>query len=170
MSALFIFSTDDKKNIDKIFLNYPPEHKRSAVMPLLTLAQKSNGGWLSESAIESVANLLEIPVIRVLEIATFYSMYQLRPVEKNVIKICTTTPCWLRGSDQLVIQCKEQLGLNLNESKEGISLQEVECLGACVNAPLVQLNDDYIENLDTQKFQQLLEKIASKKLSSGDSK
>ncbi len=159
MSNIFKFSSDNQKKIQKILEIYPKEHPESAVMPLLDLAQNQNDGWLPHAALEVVAALLNMPKIKVHEVATFYTMYHLKPVGKTVINVCTTTPCWLRGSDELMKVCKRKLDLSPGETKSDISLFEVECLGGCVNAPIVQINGDYVEDLDTVSFEKICEDV-----------
>lgn len=161
MNKIFTFSIENQEKIPKILARYPSDHQHSAVMPLLDLAQDQNGGWLSQSAIEAVAAILNMPIIRVQEVATFYSMYRLQPVGKTIIQVCTTTPCWLRGSDALIKACKHKLDINPGETKADISLFEVECLGACINAPVVQINNEYIEDLDAVQFETILESITN---------
>ncbi|WP_341791395.1 NADH-quinone oxidoreductase subunit NuoE [Rickettsia endosymbiont of Gonocerus acuteangulatus] len=154
----------DKKNLslaEDIIKKYPPEGKRSAILPLLDLAQRQNGGWLPVPAIEYVANMLEMPYMRAYEVATFYTMFNLKPVGKNHIQVCTTTPCWLRGSDDIMKTCKEKLGIKDKEvtKDQKFSLIEIECLGACVNAPVVQINDDYYEDLTPEKMEAIIDKL-----------
>lgn len=143
----FEFTPDNAAKIPGILARYPADHAQSAVMPLLDLAQSQQGGWLPQGAIETVATLLNMPVIRVQEVASFYSMYNLQPVGRTVIQVCTTTPCWLRGSDDVVNMCTQKLGITLGETKGNITLKEVQCLGACVAAPVAQINDTYHEGL-----------------------
>lgn len=159
MTQSFSFSKDNQAQIELILSRYPKEHPESAVMPLLDLAQAQNGGWLPHAAIETIAKLLGMPNIKVQEVATFYTMYHLNPVGKTVINVCTTTPCWLRGSDDILKTCKSKLGLSPGETKNDISVFEVECLGACVNAPVVQVNDDYVEDLSAETFARLCDDI-----------
>ncbi len=161
----FTFSKDNIKLIDKILAKYPSEQKASAVMPLLDLAMRQNGGWLTESAMHTVAKIIDIPYIRVYEVATFYSMYNLNPIGKNFIQICTTTSCWLKGSDDILNLCKNLLKIKNNQtSDDGLfTLKEVECLGACVNAPMVQINDDYYEDLDKESFINIIKQIKNGK-------
>ncbi|MDP3936496.1 MAG: NAD(P)H-dependent oxidoreductase subunit E [Alphaproteobacteria bacterium] len=168
MSNAFKFSAENQKKIKQILERYPKDHPQSAVMPLLDLAQAQNGGWLSCGAIEVIAELLQMPVIRVQEVATFYTMYRLQPVGKTVIQVCTTTPCWLRGSDDVMKMCKSKLGLQPGEMNNDISLFEVQCLGACVNAPIVQINDAYIEDVNPEVFSVMLDDvIAGKPIKTG---
>ncbi|HJD56311.1 MAG TPA: NADH-quinone oxidoreductase subunit NuoE [Rickettsia endosymbiont of Pyrocoelia pectoralis] len=156
--------TFDKKNLAlaaDIIKKYPPEGKRSAVLPLLDLAQRQNGGWLPVPAIEYVANMLEMPYMRAYEVATFYTMFNLTRVGKHHIQICTTTPCWLGGSDSIVEACTKRLGIEIGETTENqmFTLSEIECLGACVNAPIVQINDDYYEGLTQEKMETIIDKL-----------
>jgi NADH-quinone oxidoreductase subunit E len=145
----------------RIIERYPPDRKSSAVLALLDLAQRQQGGWLSRAAMEHVAEVLEMAPIRVYEVATFYTMFNLKPVGRHHVQVCRTTPCWLRGADELTLACKQKLGIGLKErTPDGLfSLVEVECLGACVNAPVVQINDDFYEDLDPQKLVAILEAL-----------
>ena len=139
---------------------YPEGRQASAVLPLLWQAQKQGGGWLSEPAIRCVADMLEMPYMRALEVATFYSMFNLSPVGKYFVQLCGTTPCWLRGADDLKAVCRRQIGERGDISEDGkLSWIEVECLGACVNAPMVQINDDFYEDLTADTFERLLEDL-----------
>ena len=128
---------------------------------MLDIAQRQNQGWLSKKAIEEVAKTLSMSIIRVMEVATFYSMFNLNPVGKNFIQICRTTPCWLRGSNKLLKIAKKVTGCELGETSKDnkFTLVEVECLGACCNAPMVQINDDYYEDLDEISFNNILQKL-----------
>ena len=150
--ASFAFTAENLDKAKAIIARYPPRREASAVMPLLDLAQRQNGGWMPDGAVEAIAAMLDMPPIRVLEVATFYSMYKLAPVGKHQINVCTTTPCWLRGSDGISEACKRRLGVGFGETTSDgqFTLSEVECLGACVNAPLVQIGDDYYEDLTPQ--------------------
>ncbi len=159
------FNFDDK---DLIFLNsllenYPNDKKQSAVVPSLFYAQKKAGGWLPEKAIIAVSDFLDMPKIRVLEIATFYSMFNLQPSGDYFVQVCGTTPCWLRGSDKVKKACKDYIGQEREVSKDGLCWIEVECLGACVNAPMIQINDDYYEDLDYESTVKILKDIKNKK-------
>ena len=139
---------------------YPEGRQASAVLPLLWQAQKQGGGWLSEPAIRCVADMLGMPYMRALEVATFYSMFNLSPVGKYFVQLCGTTPCWLRGADDLKAVCRRQIGEPGDISEDGkLSWIEVECLGACVNAPMVQINDDFYEDLTADTFERLLEDL-----------
>ena len=154
----------NKKNLDEIDIilkRYPKKNKKSAVMPLLYLAQKQNNNWIPLAAMKYIAKLLDMPYIKVYEVATFYSMYNLSPVGKYFIQVCTTTPCMIRGANKLVEACKEKISENESELSDdkSCSWMEVECLGACVNAPMMQINDDYYEDLDKKKTLEILDKI-----------
>ena len=139
---------------------YPEGRQASAVLPLLWKAQKQGEGWLSEPAIRCVADMLDMPYMRALEVATFYSMFNLSPVGKYFVQLCGTTPCWLRGADDLKAVCRRQIGEPGDISEDGkLSWIEVECLGACVNAPMVQVNDDFYEDLTADTFERLLEDL-----------
>ena len=155
---LFEWSETNFLKVKKIIEKYPSGRKQSAVIPLLDLAQRQNKGWLNKKALEKVAETLSMSFIRVLEIATFYSMFNLKPIGKNYIQICRTTPCWLRGSDKLLNIAKEVTGCSLGETSKDkkFTVVEVECLGACCNAPMVQINDDYFEDLNEDNFKRLL--------------
>ncbi|MBV9862214.1 MAG: NADH-quinone oxidoreductase subunit NuoE [Alphaproteobacteria bacterium] len=140
---------------------YPPGRQQSAVLPLLHLAQVQSGGWLPRAAMNRVAEMLDMAPIRVYEVGTFYTMYNLRPVGRHLLQVCTTTPCWLRGSDEVVAACKRKLGIPVGGSTDDglFTLIEVECLGGCVNAPIVQVNDDFYEDLDGQSTEVLLDAL-----------
>ncbi|HAL85293.1 MAG: NADH-quinone oxidoreductase subunit NuoE [Rhodobiaceae bacterium] len=139
---------------------YPEGRQASAILPLLWQAQKQGGGWLSEPAIRCVADMLGMAYIRALEVATFYSMFNLSPVGEFFVQLCGTTPCWLRGADDLKAVCLRQIGEPGDVSGDGkLSWIEVECLGACVNAPMVQINDDFYEDLTADTFERLLEDL-----------
>ena len=127
-------------------------------MPVLDLAQRQNNGWLTKNIIEKVAETLSMSFIRVMEIATFYSMFNLEPIGKHLIQICRTTPCWLRGSTKLNSIAEEVAGCKIGETSidKFFTLVEVECLGACCNATMVQINNDYYEDLDENSFKELL--------------
>tara|TARA_B100001121_G_C18373659_1_gene472864 strand:+ start:25 stop:633 length:609 start_codon:yes stop_codon:yes gene_type:complete len=145
----------------KIISNYPENKQQSAVMALLYIAQKQNNNWIPLSAMKYIAKFLDMPYIKVYEVATFYTMYNLAPVGKFFFQVCTTTPCMLRGAYKLVDVCKKKISEKENEiSKDGkISWVEVECLGACVNAPMMQINEDYFEDLDEKKLERIIENI-----------
>ena len=161
----FNFSSENLTKAKKIIKMYPSNFKESSIMPLLSIAQAQNQGWLPKKAIEYVSNFIEVPEIKVLEIATFYSMYNLSPVGKFHIEVCTTTPCMLRGSDSMLDLCKKKLGLEIGEITEDnlFSLGRVECLGACVNAPVIKINENYYEDLDSESLDNLLESFKMNK-------
>lgn len=168
MIKSFVFSKENQSKIKHILAKYPKDHPQSAVMPLLDLAQAQNGGWLSQSVIQAVAEFLKMPLIRVQEVASFYTMYRLQPVGKTVVQVCVTTPCWLRGSDAVLKACERKLGMAPGETKNDISLFTVECLGACVNAPIVQVNDQCIEDVILEAFEKVLDDvIAGKPIKNG---
>ena len=161
----FLFSDENLKKVSEILNRYPEKNKKSAVMPLLYLAQKQNKNWIPLAAMKYIANYLSMPYISVYEVATFYTMYNLAPVGKYFIQVCTTTPCLIRGADKIVKLCKEKISQNENEiSKKGnCSWMEVECLGACVSAPMLQINDDYYEDLDEKNTKEILESLIKDK-------
>ena len=160
-SASFAFTAENLKAAKAIIAKYPEGRQQSAVMPLLDLAQRQLG-WTSPAVIEYVAKYLNLPAIRVWEVASFYTMYYREPVGEYRLHVCTTTPCWLHGSDEVVRVCKEKTGLDFGETDEKglFTLLEVECLGACVNAPILQVNDDYFEDLDADRTAALLDVLA----------
>ena len=158
--ASFDFTPENRAWCDAQIAKYPPGRQASAVIPLLWKAQAQHDYWLPKPAIEKVAEILDMPYIRVLEIATFYSMFNLAPVGKHFIQLCGTTPCMLRGSEDVLRACKDAGGLKGvgDTSADGLfTLTEVECLGACVNAPILQIDDDYYEDLDYESAVKLLE-------------
>ena len=159
----FEFTKENKKLADQYIAKYPEGRQASAILPLLDLAQRQHGGWLPRAAIAYVASYLSMPEIRAFEVATFYTMFNLEPVGKNFIQVCGTTPCMLRGSEDLINVCKNHLGIESRQvtSDGEFSWLEVECLGACVNAPMVQINDDYYTDLDAEKFKKLLKDLKS---------
>ena len=143
---------------------YPPGRQASAIIPLLWRAQEQAGGWLPEPAIRHVADLLEMPHIRALEVATFYTMFSLEPRGEFLVQLCGTTPCMLRGSEELKKVCKRRIGDEHHVTADGkFSWIEVECLGACVNAPMAQINEDYYEDLTPETFEKILDQLAAGK-------
>ncbi len=140
---------------------YPEGRQASALCAILDLAQRQSGGWLSQAAMDYVADLLKVAPIRVYEVATFYSMFNLVPIGRHHVRVCTTTPCQLRGSDDIVATCETNLGISIGETScdGAFSLGEVECLGACVNAPVVQIGDDYYEDVDAESVSEILEAL-----------
>jgi NADH-quinone oxidoreductase subunit E len=161
----FTFNAVNLSKAKEILKIYPKNYKESSIMPLLSIAQYQNDGWLPKKAIEYVSKFLNVPEIKVLEIATFYSMYNLSPVGKNHIEVCTTSPCMLRGSDEILVKLKKLTGINTGEiSKDCVfSLNKVECLGACVNAPVVKINENYYEDLNLQSVEELINKLRNNK-------
>ena len=161
----FEFNPKNLEIANKIILNYPKGKQKSAVMPLLYIAQNQNDNWIPLAAIKYISKFLSMPYIKVYEVATFYSMYNLSPVGKYFVQICTTTPCMIRGAYKLVEVCKEKISEKEKSlSKDGkCSWMEVECLGACVNAPMMQINEDYYEDLDKEKCEKIINQIINDK-------
>jgi NADH-quinone oxidoreductase E subunit len=161
-SDRFAFTGENRAKADKIIAKYPPGRQASAVIPLLHLAQAQNGGWLDRGAMDHVSEILDMAPIRVYEVASFYTMFNLQPVGRHLLEICTTTPCWLRGSDAIVKACEKRLGIGLGETTPdgAFTLREVECLGACVNAPMMQVGDEYFEDLDADSTVKLIDALA----------
>ena len=157
----FEFNSENLSNAKKIIENYPEGKQQSAVMALLFIAQRQNNNWIPLVAMKYIAKLLHMSYIKVYEVATFYSMYNLSPVGNYFIQVCTTTPCMIRGAYKLVEACQEKISKNEKElSKDkSCSWMEVECLGACVNAPMMQINDDYFEDLDKEKTLKIIDQI-----------
>ena len=162
----FKFNDKSMEAANKIVSNYPDGKQQSAVMALLYIAQRQNGNWIPLQAMKYIAKFLDMPYIKVYEVATFYSMYNLSPVGKYFFQVCTTTPCMLRGAYDLVKVCKNKISEKENVlSDDGkISWMEVECLGACVNAPMMQVNDDYYEDLNDKKLEEIIETIYQNKI------
>jgi NADH-quinone oxidoreductase E subunit len=160
--ANFAFTPENRTEADRIVAKYPAGRQASAVLPLLYLAQRQVG-WVPRAAMDHIAEMLDMAPIRVYEVATFYTMFHLEPVGKYHLQVCRTTPCWLRGADKMTETCKKKLGIGLKEvTRDGLfSLIEVECLGACSNAPVVQVNDDFYEDLDAKKLEWLLDELAA---------
>ena len=157
----FSFNEKNLLVVDTILSKYPKEKKASALLPLLDLAQRQNANWISTAAMKVISDILSLPLIKVLEVATFYTMFNLKPVGKNLLQVCTTTPCWLRGSDDIVSVCKNKLGIDFGETTQDnkFTLLEVECLGACSNAPMVQINDYFYEDLNEDSMIKIIEDI-----------
>lgn len=171
----FSFTPENLKKAEEIFAKYPAGKQKSAIMPLLHLAQyqvaahgpygpyQQGGGWVPRAAMDEVARMVGEAPIKVYEVATFYSMYNLHPVGKYLIQICTTSPCLLGGcgADVIVETCKKHLGIDFEQTtSDGLfTIKDVECLGACVNAPMVQINDDYYEDLDSDKMIAVIEAL-----------
>lgn len=158
--ASFDFTAENKQKAQAIIAKYPDGRQRSAVMPLLDLAQRQEG-WVSQPAMDYIADMLGMPSIRVYEVATFYTMFNLTPVGKFHVQVCTNLPCWLRGSDEVALAAKEKLGVGFGETTGDklFTLSEVECLGACVNAPMIQINDEYYEDLDADSTKRILDEL-----------
>ena len=157
----FEFTPENVERARAHIAKYPPGREASAVLPLLDLAQRQMGGWVPRAAMDYVAGLLGMAPIRVYEVATFYTMFNLRPVGRYLLQVCTTTPCWLRGSDAVVAACEKKLGIGIGgKTEDGLfSMIEVECLGACVNAPVLQVNDDFYEDLDGPSTEALIDAL-----------
>ena len=162
----FELSEENLKIVEKEIKKYPENRKESAILAILYLVQKQNDNWIPIAAIKYVANLLNIPYIKVYEVITFYSMFNLSPVGKYFVQVCTTTPCMIRGSKKIVDICKKNISINQNElSKNKLcSWTEVECLGACVNAPMMQINQDYYEDLDEKSADEIIKSLLEDKL------
>ena len=157
----FEFSKENLGEASNIIKNYPHGKQQSAVMALLYIAQRQNDNWIPLTAMKYIGKILSVPYIKVYEVATFYSMYNLSPVGKYFLQVCTTTPCMIRGAYDLVSVCKKKISEKQNEiSKDNsCSWVEVECLGACINAPMMQINDDYYEDLDIKKTEKIIDQI-----------
>ena len=161
----FDFTKENKDAAEKILKKYPENRKKSAVMPFLYLAQRQNENWIPLAAMKYIAKYLSISYINVYEVATFYTMYNLSPVGKYFIQVCTTSPCLIRGADKIVKACKEKISVTENTiSKNGkCSWMEVECLGACVSSPMMQINQDYYEDLDEKNTIEILDSLMNDK-------
>ena len=161
----FEFSKDNLQEAENIIKQYPKNRKASAVLALLYLVQKQHDNWIPLEAIKYVAKFLEIPYIQVYEVATFYSMFNLAPVGKYFVQVCTTTPCMIRGTNKVLDVCKKHIAKNQNElSKNKLcSWTEVECLGSCVSAPMMQINQDYFEDLDEKKTEEIIQMLLDDK-------
>lgn len=161
----FNFNAENREKVETIIAKYPQGREQSAVMPLLMLAQRQHQNWLPRVAIEHVAEICNMPFIRAYEVATFYTMYNLAPIGKYHVQCCTTTPCWLRGSDEVVRACQEELGIGFGQTTaDGMfTLAEVECLGACVNAPMVEITtaewDEFFEDLTYDNTRRMLQRL-----------
>ena len=161
----FQFSRDNLKLAEKEMAKYPKSRKASAILSLLYLVQKQNDNWIPLAGIKYVANFLSIPYMQVYEVATFYSMLNLSPVGKYFVQVCTTTPCMIRGAKSIIDICKKNISENQNEISENklSSWTEVECLGACVNAPMMQINQDYFEDLNPKETEQIINSLLNDK-------
>ena len=162
----FEFSKDNLREAENIIKKYPINRKASAVLALLYLVQKQHDNWIPLAAIKYVAKFLDIPYIQVYEVVTFYSMFNLAPVGKYFVQICTTTPCMIRGANKILDVCKKYIAKNQNELSENklCSWTEVECLGSCVSSPMMQINQDYFEDLDEQKTEEIIQMLLKDKL------
>jgi len=166
-TTAFAFDEASRAQIPTILAKYPPGRQASAVLPMLHLVQVQMGratgsAWVPRAGMDEVARVLEMPKIRVYEVASFYFMFNLAPIGKYHLQVCTTTPCWLRGSDDVVAACRKVTGIKgwKQTSEDALfTMTEVECLGACVNAPVLQVNDDFYEDLDGPRTEQLLEAL-----------
>ncbi len=169
----FEFSKKFRKQVKDAIDRYPKGRQQSAVMPLLDLAQRQiaeegakatppYGGWIPRAAMDHIAEILDMPKVKVYEVTSFYSMYNTAPVGKYLVQFCTTTPCWLCGSGDIVKATQDELGVGLGETTSDgkFTLMEVECLGACVNAPMVQINDDYYEDLTAENMKDVLKTLS----------
>ena len=153
----FAFTKENISWAKEQIAKYPKGRQASAIIPLLWQAQKQSGGWLPEPAIRYVAEFLDMPHMRAMEVATFYTMFNLEPVGEHFVQLCGTTPCWLRGADNLKDVCRKIIGEQNTVTEDGkLSWLEVECLGACVNAPMVQINDNFYEDLTAEWFEKIL--------------
>ncbi|MCH2038769.1 MAG: NADH-quinone oxidoreductase subunit NuoE [Rickettsiales bacterium] len=161
----FEFSPENKEKAESILAKYPADRRASSLLPLLDLAQRQNDNWLPREVMDYVASYIGIAPIRVYEVASFYTMFNLKPVGKYLVQVCRTTPCWLRGSDDITEACKRNLGIGLKETTDDnkFTLIEVECLGACVNAPMVQINDNFFEDLDSDRMEKILNDLRQDK-------
>ena len=159
----FTWTTENEVAAQKHIAKYPEGRQQSAVMPLLDIAQRQNGGHLTIEIMEYIAAYLGMAPIKVQEVATFYTMYNHKPVGQHHVQVCGTTPCWLRGSDEIISACKKQLGINMGETTADgkFTLSEVECAGACVNAPVFAINDDYYEDLSPESAVKILKSLAN---------
>ncbi len=164
-TAGFSWTPENETVAQKHIAKYPEGRQQSAVMPLLDLAQRQNGGHVTVEIMEYIADYLDMAPIKVQEVATFYTMYNHKPIGKHHVQVCGTTPCWLRGSDDIMAACKKKLGINKGETTEDgmFTLSEVECAGACVNAPVVAIDDDYFEDLTAESMTKLLDDLANGK-------
>jgi NADH-quinone oxidoreductase subunit E len=157
----FQFTEENLAKAKQIIAKYPDGRQKSATLPLLDMAQRQNNGFLSREAMEYVADFISEPYIRIYEVASFYTMFNLKAVGKYHLQICGTTPCWLRGAHEVLAACEKHTGAKCGSSSEDglFTISEVECLGACRNAPVVQVNDDFYEDLDEQKIAELIDNL-----------
>ncbi|MDC0857611.1 NADH-quinone oxidoreductase subunit NuoE [Rickettsiales bacterium] len=164
-SQEFCFTKENLAKANAQFLKYPKDKRLSNVKALLYLAQEQNGGWLSIEAMNYIAELIGVPPIKVYEVASFYTMFNLKPIGKFLVKVCRTTPCMLRGADDLVEHCLKKLNVKIGKTTidKLFTIKQVECLGACANAPVVQINNDYFEDLTIESFEKILINLAEGK-------
>ncbi len=157
----FAFTVENLERAQRFIARYPEGRQASASIALLDLAQRQNGNATTKETIEYVANLLDLAPIRVWEVASFYTMFNLKPVGRHFIQVCRTTPCWLCGSDGITAACREKLGIGLGGTTEDgqFTVVEVECLGACANAPMVQINDDFYEDLTPERMAEIIDEL-----------
>ncbi len=162
----FAWTKESEAQVKMHIAKYPEGKQQSAVMPALDIAQRQNGGHVTTAIIEYIAGYLSMPAMKVMEVATFYSMYNHKPIGKHHVQVCGTTPCWLRGSDKIMSACKNKLGINKGETTaDGMfTLSEVECAGACVNSPVVAIDDDYYEDLTPESVEAILDTLAAGKV------
>ena len=160
----FKFNNSNILKAKKILKKYPKKFSQSAILPLLHLAQEQSDGWLNKSSIEYISKYLKLPLINVYEVVTFYHMFNLKKVGKNCIGVCTTTPCWLRGSDVILKKFEEDLNIKVGgiTKDELFSLHETECLGACVDAPVIKINNNYYENLKLEDIKKIVKNLKEK--------
>ena len=161
----FELNSENLAEAKKILAKYPNGKQQSAVMALLYIAQKQHDNWIPLSAMKYIGKFLDMPYVKVYEVATFYTMYNLSPVGKHFVQVCTTTPCMIRGAYKIVEACKEKISENENEfvKEKNCSWMEVECLGACINAPMMQINENYYEDLDKEKALKILDDVITGK-------
>lgn len=160
-SKSFVFTKENLAKVQEILSHYPEKRQHSAILPLLDMAQRQNDGYLDHDVIEYVADIISMPYMRAYEVATFYTMFNLKPVGKYHIQICGTPPCCLRGADSIIDYCKSELKIGIGETTDDgmFSISEVECVGACVNAPVVQINDDYYEDISVEIMKDILSNL-----------
>lgn len=161
----FEFSKENFKKANEIIAKYPKSKQASAIVPLLDLAQRQYGGWIPKFVVEYVADFLNMPYMRAYEVASFYSMLYQQKMGKHHIQVCGTTPCMLRGSEKVIAKCKTKLGIDLGKTTADgkFTLSEVECLGACVDAPVAQIDDDYYEWLTEEKIEEIIDQLSREK-------
>ncbi|VDM96398.1 unnamed protein product [Thelazia callipaeda] len=164
IETAFKFTKENMKRVEALIARYPPEYKCGALIPILDLAQRQHG-WLPISAMHEVARIIGVARMRVYEVATFYTMFNRKPVGKNFVQVCGTTPCMLRGAESIIEAVSKKLGIKVGETTEDglFTLTEVECLGACVNAPMAQINDDYYEDLTPKDVNDILDELKAGK-------